>query len=141
MSDRAEIIRNLLGAWNDGDLQGIFELTTEDMEWHPLVVTALEGQDQAFRGRDGFREFFESWMATWETWNLHIEGFQEYGDNRILAFTRVHAKGRSSGVELDQEMGHLWELRDGLVHRGWSFLSREDAMASAERVAEPTESQ
>jgi ketosteroid isomerase-like protein len=134
-ADRAETIRDLLGDWNRGDIEAVLEHATEDLEWHPLVVTSLEGEGEPYRGHDGFREFLEGWTTAWDTWNLEAEELREYGD-QILALTRVHAKGRGSGVELDQAMAHLFGFRGDRVCRGESFLDRDEAAAAAERREE-----
>lgn len=130
-SDRIEIINHFLGAWNQGDVDAVLEHITEDGEWHPVVVIERE----VFRGHDGFRRFIEGWMATWESWNLEVEELREYGD-QLLAFTRVRAKGRGSGVELDQPMAHLFAFRGDLLRRGDSFFDRDEAVAIAESRAQ-----
>jgi ketosteroid isomerase-like protein len=61
---------------------------------------------------------------------------REYGD-QVLVLTRVHAKGRGSGVELDQSLAHLFEFRGELVCRAETFLDRDRAIEVAEsRAAE-----
>jgi ketosteroid isomerase-like protein len=131
-ADRAEIIRDLIGDWNRGDVEAVVARGTDDFEWHPLVISSVEGEGEPYRGRDGFREFFDTWMATWDTWTLEVEELREY-DNQVLTLTRVHAKGRGSGVELDRAMAHLWEFRGDRICRAQSFLERDDAVAAAER--------
>lgn len=125
-NDRAEIVRDYIGAWNRGDIEAVLGHMTEDAEWHPVVVIERE----VFRGHDGFRRFLEGWMATWESWNLEVEELHEYGDQK-LAFTRVRAKGRGSGIELDQPMAHLFTFRGDLLCRGDSFFDRDEAVATA----------
>jgi hypothetical protein len=50
----------------------------------------------------------------------------------VLALTRVDAKGIGSGVEFNQPIAQLFELRDGLVARGQTFLDQSEAIAAAE---------
>jgi ketosteroid isomerase-like protein len=134
-AEQANVIRVMLGAWNRGDIDAVVATATDSLEWHPLVVTAIEGDGHIFRGHAGFREFVEGWTNTWETWNLEVEEFREIGD-QLLALTHVTAKGRGSGIEFDQAMAHLFEFDGDLICRAQSFLQRDAAVSFAERRAE-----
>ena len=70
-----------------------------------------------------------------QTWNLEAEEIRDFGD-QVLVLTRVRAKGRGSGLELDQPLAHLFEFRAGLVCRAETFLDRDEAAAAAERRKE-----
>ena len=124
-----EIVRALIDEWNRGEIEALIERATEDFEWHPFLVQSVEGR--VFRGHDGFREFLGDWTSTWETWNLEAEEIRDFGD-QVLVLTRVRAKGRGSGLELDQPLAHLFEFRAGLVCRAETFLDRDEAAAAAE---------
>jgi ketosteroid isomerase-like protein len=82
------------------------------------------------------REFFGDWANTWEKWELEPQELREVGD-RVLALTRVSAKGRGSGVEFDQPIAQLFEFRGDKVCRGETFLDQAEAVAAAERGKEP----
>ena len=131
--DNAAVVRELIGKWNEGDVEALLERATEDFEWHPALVGSVEGE--AFRGHDGFRRFFEDWEKTWEKWDLEVQELRPVG-NQVVALTRVNAKGLGSGLELNQPIAQLFELRDGLVCRGETFLDQNEAIAAAEQRAE-----
>jgi hypothetical protein len=50
---------------------------------------------------------------------------------RFEVYARVIAKGRASGIELDRELGGLWEIREGLVIKEWIYLDRTEALEAA----------
>jgi ketosteroid isomerase-like protein len=124
-----EIVRALIDEWNRGDVEALIERATEDFAWHPVLVQSVEGG--VFRGHDGFREFLSDWTSTWESWNLEAEEIRDFGD-QVLVLTRVRAKGRGSGLELDQPLAHLFEFRGDLVCRAETFLDRDEAVVTAE---------
>jgi ketosteroid isomerase-like protein len=124
-----EIVRALIDEWNRGDVEALIERATEDFAWHPVLVQSVEGR--VFRGHDGFREFLSDWTSTWESWNLEAEEIRDFGD-QVLVLTRVRAKGRGSGLELDQPLAHLFEFRGDLVCRAETFLDRDEAVVTAE---------
>jgi ketosteroid isomerase-like protein len=102
---------------------------TEDFEWRPVLAGTVEAR--TYQGHDSFREFLGEWSSTWESWNLEAEEMREFGD-QVLVLTRVRAKGRGSGIELDEQLAHLFEFRAGLVCRAETFLDRDEAVHVAE---------
>jgi ketosteroid isomerase-like protein len=128
-ASNVDVVRDLLDEWNRGDVDDLLARTTEDFEWHPVLVASVEGG--AYRGHDGFREFLSEWTSTWNSWNLEAEEMREFGD-QVLVLTRVRAEGRGSGVELDQSLAHLFEFRGGLICRAETFLDRDKAIEVAE---------
>jgi ketosteroid isomerase-like protein len=128
-AQNVEIVRALIDEWNRGEIEAVIARATEDFEWHPVLVQSVEGR--VFRGHDGFREFLSDWTTTWESWNLEAEEIRDLGD-QVLVLTRVRAKGRGSGVELDQPLAHLFEFCEGLVCRAETFFDRDEAAAAAE---------
>jgi uncharacterized protein len=128
-AENVEIVRTLIEEWNRGDVDALIARATEDFEWHPALVESVEGE--AFRGHDGFREFLSGWKETWESWDLEAEELRDLGE-QVLALTRVRARGRGSGLEIDQPFAHLFEFRDRQVCRGQTFFDRDEAVAFAE---------
>jgi ketosteroid isomerase-like protein len=127
--ENVAVIRDVVDAWNRGDVDAMMERATEDFEWHPVLVAEVGAG--AFHGEEGFRKFFDEWKTTWENWDLDVQELRPVG-HQVIAFTQVHAKGQGSGVELDQPIAQLFELRDGKVCRGQTFLDQQEAAAVAE---------
>jgi ketosteroid isomerase-like protein len=136
VSANVEAVETIFEAWNRGDFEGVIAGTAEDFEWIPVTVSTIEGET-AFRGREGFRRFFEQWGNTWETWDVQLQECRELGD-RVVALGRVHARGRGSGVELDQPAAYVFDFRGGELARGESFFDQDEALAAA-GVAESRE--
>jgi uncharacterized protein len=127
--ENVEVVRKVVDEWNRRDVDALIARATEDFEWHPVLVESVEGGG-VFRGHDGFREFLREWNSTWETWKLEAEEIRDLGE-QVLVLTRVHAKGRGSGIVLDQSAAHLFEFRDGLLCRAQTFFDRDEALAVA----------
>ena len=101
---------------------------TDDLEWVPATIATVEGD--SFQGKDGARKFFEQWGETWETWDVDVAEVREQPDT-VVVLGHVHATGRGSGVELDQPVAYVFELRDGLLARGRSFFDHDQALTVA----------
>ena len=65
-----------------------------------------------------------------ETWEILIDECRERGDT-VLVLGGVHARGRGSGIELEQEIGWVYEFRDGKMIRLHTYYDREQAIAAS----------
>jgi ketosteroid isomerase-like protein len=120
--------KNLFAIWNSRDFEALIPFVTEDIEWVPATMSAVEGG--SFHGIDGLRKFFDEWERTWTTWEVEPGEIQDLGE-QVLVLGRVHAEGRGSGMELDQPVAYLFEFRDGLLARGATFFDHEQARHAA----------
>jgi ketosteroid isomerase-like protein len=111
VSDNVEIVRSILRAWNEGDVEHIVASMADDTELVPLRAQ-LEGT--SYRGREGARAFWDDLHAEWADLDLPIDEIDEIGD-LVLVLGRLVARGRASGIDIDVPIGQLWRLRDGEV--------------------------
>ena len=77
---------------------------------------------QTFRGRAGLKRWIAATQEIWGEWRLMAERFLVAGD-QVVVLVRVIAQGHLSGVRLDRETGHIWNIADG----------RRDALRSLPR--------
>ena len=127
MSANADIVRSILAAWDEGDVEAMSSVIAEAGVLVPLRAQ-LEGT--TYLGPEGMRQFWTDLNADWEDLRLPIEDLRERGDS-VVAIIRMTARGRASGVDIDVRIGSLWELRDGKVTRLESFSDPEEALRAA----------
>ena len=103
--------------------------------WHEGVILRqspdLPGTAGTFEGheglRDSLRELGESYAdIVWDPVEV-----RDLGEGRYAVRIAVSAKGHGSGIGLEDELGHLVELRDGKVFRLDVFMSFDDALEAA----------
>ena len=123
-----EVVRALLDAYADGDLEEMLSRIDPRIELHSAIIGGAEAN--VFHGHDGFRRWHAESTASFELLRLELTEYRDLGD-RILAFGTIHARGRESKVEIDSPTGWVFTLRDGKVARAEGFLSREGALAAA----------
>ena len=131
-SANVDLARQAHDAWTRGDLDAVEAVTAEDLEFVPAVAAGVEGG--SVRGRDEVRAFFEHLSETWETFQVDVDEIRGVGD-QVLMLGHVRAKGRGSGLELDQPMLTVIWFRDGKVARMQSFLDENAALEAAEQEA------
>jgi ketosteroid isomerase-like protein len=128
---RVELAGQALDAWNRRDIDWLRRNGTVDFEFVPAVAATVEGG--SVKGPEGLAQFFEEMDESWETFRIELE-FRLVGEV-VLGHGRVVAKGRGSGLELDQPLASVVSFRDEKVARLQSFLDPEEALAAAEATA------
>jgi ketosteroid isomerase-like protein len=131
MSETVELVRQAVDAWNRKDADWVIANSVPGIEFVPAVAGSLEGEERrTLRGVDGLRRFFADLDETWEQFEVEAQEFREVGD-ALIAFCRVHAKGRGSGLELDQPMAMVSWFRGDKFARARSFLDLDEALEAA----------
>lgn len=128
MGAPTEVVLAAYDSFNRGEIEPILDLLHPDVEWIP-PPSSLE--PRPLRGRDAVREylapnFFESQTAE------PLETIED--GNRLLVVARVRARGRGSGVELDQTAYHLLTIEDGRAVRFEVHVDRAEALSALREV-------
>jgi ketosteroid isomerase-like protein len=124
---REEMLRAAYDAYNRQDFSDVMHLVAEDVEVCP-PESSLE--PTPFRGRDALLRYLEPDLFDFQ----HSEPteFVEHGD-RILVTASVRARGRGSGLELTDEVFHVWTIDGDRAVRFEAFLERDQALAALYR--------
>lgn len=131
MSDATvELARRSLEAWNERDVEWFVDNTTPEFEFVPAVITTVEGQGSAVRGAEQIRQFFADLDEPWESFVVDEGEYREV-DGQVVHVGRLRAKGRGSGVELDQPIAMVLWFGDGKLAQARSFLDVDQALAAA----------
>jgi ketosteroid isomerase-like protein len=126
-AENVQIIRRLVQAFNDRDLDAMAQYMQPGAELYPLRAQ-LEGK--AYRGHDGLREMLADFDQDWDFVRMDADEFRDAGD-QVVVLGRLRARGRISRVDLDVPMGFVWRLRDGKVVYARSFSEPDDALRAA----------
>jgi ketosteroid isomerase-like protein len=102
--ENVEFARSVFSRWNSG------ERTFPDEEIHPDVVILSRILGTAVRGREGVRRYMQEIDEQFDEWTMAIEDWRDAGDC-VVALGHVRLHGRRSGVEFDQPVGILFEIR------------------------------
>ena len=129
--DRIELGRGAVDAWNRRDVDWVIANCVPEMEFVPAVAGSVEGEERrTVRGADGIRRFFADLEETWERFEVEVQEYREVED-ALVVVCRIHAKGRGSGLELDQPMAMVSWFRDDKFARAQSFLDLDEALQAA----------
>ena len=123
--ENVEFARSVFSRWNAG------ERNFPDEEIHPDVVLVSRILGRSVRGRAGVHRYLREIDEQFDQWTMEIEDWRDSGDF-VVALGHVRLQGRRSGVEFDQQVGILFEIRAGQLLRFETFI---DDPADALRAA------
>ena len=121
----AEVVRSVYAAFNGGRMP--LELLDAQVE---LDLSERIFNPATYSGHEGAMQFWHEIQEVWETWASEPTQLFEAGD-LVVAFIRSRGRGRSSGVEVEDESANVWTLRDGKVVAYRLYREREAALEAA----------
>ena len=116
-----------------GDRRGLAAVFEPDAE---MVVPQWPGLRERYTGPDGFMDFFEAWIESWDQVELEITEVIDMGDVSVV-FGWMHTRGGASGVATRQAYSAIFHYNASRSTRGQWFLSWEEGMAAAGLEGEP----
>jgi ketosteroid isomerase-like protein len=116
-----EALERGYAALNRGDLSVVRDLLDPDIEWHEPGPSLEAGNH---RGRDGFERFFRGWLESFEGFRVEPERVVERGD-QLVVVVRQTGTGRSSGVQVETRLAHVWTIADGKAVR-WEAVAEPE---------------
>jgi ketosteroid isomerase-like protein len=128
-SERLDVVRRGIEAYNRGDRDALAEFVSEDM-----VAVVPDGMANAgvYHGVEGFRQMMASWDEAWEEPTIDVEELVEEGD-ALIAQVLQYGRGRGSGIETRMQAFYVLHVRDGRLC-GWRWCqTREEAVRHARR--------
>jgi ketosteroid isomerase-like protein len=129
MSENVELVRSIYRDWERGDL-GSTRWAHPDIEY-----VEHGGQSHAglapgrFNGLAEMAGAAREFVSAWEGWSIAADELRELDERRVLVLNRYTARGKSSGLAVDQLGAHVFLLRDGKVARLTVYPDRHRALA------------
>ncbi|HEY2180099.1 MAG TPA: nuclear transport factor 2 family protein [Solirubrobacteraceae bacterium] len=127
-SENVQTVKRGIDAYNERDIDRLYELAIADFEWVPAIVARFEGE--SVRGRDGMEAYFREVEETWGVYRLIADEVRDLGD-QVLVIGRIELRGRASGLPTDTPWGCVFHFRDGKLARAQAYLDHGDAKRAA----------
>ena len=119
--------RDFIDAYNRRDFEAATRDFDRDVEW---VLPEHQRADSAI-GTPGIIRFWEGLDETFDELQLRPQEFVDAGD-RVATRLRHFARGKGSGLELDNELYHqVVTFRDGVIIRIEYVTTWEEALELA----------
>ena len=120
MGDGEAVIRDIWQRWNEGEHDYNPELIDPEIE----IRSALTGQ--VFEGEDGVTRWVAEIDDQFEAWKISIDEIEQIAPDRFVVRGSVRARGRQSGLDLDQQITWRVRLRDARLLRLENSLGWDD---------------
>jgi ketosteroid isomerase-like protein len=106
-------VRQIIDAFNRGDVEAMLAHMDRDFEWRPLEDSPAS---RDVRGHEHVRRYVEDWIGTFDDLRLEVLDLSAVGD-QVVVEVYGHGRGRASGVELYNRFCQVWTLRGGTAVR------------------------
>jgi ketosteroid isomerase-like protein len=126
MPELLELVRRLLQAFNDGDVETACEITDPAVRF---TVIAEQVTGELPDGHDGLRQWFGAAMRTWE--HLRAEETAATIERRgdwVMVEGRTKGRARGTGRELEWAWAAIGRERGGRLVEFGVYLDREQAL-------------
>jgi hypothetical protein len=125
--ENVEIVERAVAAVNERDIDAYLACVTEDIE----ISTPIADFGGVYEGPDGIRRFFADLADTSPDFRISIVRLELIGAKRVLAYTSVTARGRSSDIDIGMAGANIYDFANGRIKRVRIFLDRDQALEAA----------
>lgn len=126
--ENVEIMRLGIEALNARSIEAIEKLVAPEGEWRPILTAGGDLERPVYRGAAGMAQYMTDLDELFEETQVHVEALDPIGPNHVLFGGRVTARGRKSGVPIDERLWAVWEVRDGKIIRGTAHRTKAEAL-------------
>ena len=127
MSENLDLVRSIYADWERGDF------SAADWADPNIELVYVDGPDPgSWRGLAGMAEGFLNTLTAWKDVTATADEYRELDDRRVLALDRRSARGKTSGLELEElrtKGATLWHVHDGKVVKLVLYWDRDRALA------------
>lgn len=113
-------------ALNRGDLDAAVAGLAPDCELVlPPILPEAAG---SYQGREGLRQFWETWRDSFEGFRMEVEEVIDAGD-RVLVMAAACGTGADSGADVrTPSFAIIWTIEDGQAVRMHAFPTRAEGV-------------
>jgi ketosteroid isomerase-like protein len=120
-----EAVRQGFEAINSGNVADILALVHPDFE--AVIPPELSAEPDTYRGHEGLRHYFQSFEEVMDEIRFQPERFWDLGETVVVAI-RVTAKGKETGIPVEQRVTQVWTMRDGKAMRVQAYPTPSEAL-------------
>jgi uncharacterized protein len=125
--ENVEIVRRLIEAWNSNEQDEAIAIVDPEVV---LDATRRRVNPKTYTGMQGMRRMLADRDEVWGEFRMEPDEVLDAGD-RVVAIGRWVAKGKGSGIEVQQPVAHVFTLQDGRVVRVEISATRDEALEAA----------
>jgi ketosteroid isomerase-like protein len=112
--------------------EGTLEEYHERFWVHDGVIEFVDGFpiSGSYEGLEGYKRWFADSYAPYEDVQRRLDSISKEGD-RVVALLTVTGRPKDEEVELEVQLGNIYELEDGRIKRLAIYVGHDRAVAAA----------
>ena len=114
--DNIRVVQEAYAAFQRGDIQGVLDRLTDDAEWVTPGPPDVLPHAGSRRGHNEVEAFFTALGESEEVEMFEPREFIAQGD-RVVALVNYRTRVKSTGRTAEDELVHIFTLRDGRIAR------------------------
>jgi ketosteroid isomerase-like protein len=123
-----DLMREGFAAFEEKGVEGLIPFLHADFEM--TTPPGLAAEPDTYRGHDGIRRYFQSFYEVMDDIRFEVLEYEDLGEGRVLMPSILRARGQTTGIEVEQQVTQVWEVRGGLAARCHVFASSAEARAA-----------
>jgi hypothetical protein len=128
VDDGERLIRDIWRRWNEG------ERSPDAIDVDPGIEVHSALAKNVYSGQKGLLSWIDEIDEQFESWELGIDSVRLLSPDAYLVHGSIRARGRTSGVDLDQPASWLIDLREGRLLRIRNFIGQAARDAAESNV-------
>src|SRR5881227_2452458 len=131
--ENVEIVQRMLDHFS-ATLELLEELFAPGWVLDLTHATRVPDHLPRYEGNAGWRSFFSLWIEQFDEMSYEWQAYREVGD-RVVVIGRQHAVAKVSRAPVEQALGLVFTLQDGLITRIEIFNGAADEALKAVGLA------
>jgi ketosteroid isomerase-like protein len=119
-----EVVRAFVEAYNEGDVDRLEALCTDDPEIAGIRA-ALE--ETKYAGSGAVRRYWADATEVWSERRIDVEEIDARSDDTVVVRALWHGRGRASGIDVERRLSFRFRLQTGRVASFQTLINPEDA--------------
>lgn len=123
-----EVVRQGFEAMREGDPDALMPFIHPEFE--ATTPPQLAAEPDTYRGPEGVRRYFDSFYEAMDRVSFDAEEFIAVGE-LVVVDAVLRTRGRTTGIETEQRVAMVWELKDGKAYRTSVYATVDEALEAA----------
>ena len=125
IAENTEIVRRGFEALSKGGVEALLPFIHPEFE--VTTPSQFAAEPDTYRGHEGIRRYFDSFYDAMDEVRFEPGEFRD-AQGRVIVPTKLIARGRTTGIETQQDVVLVWSLRDDLAIRVEVYATLEEAL-------------
>jgi ketosteroid isomerase-like protein len=122
------VVRALFERANSGNIDALIELLAPDARF--VVPPDASAEPDTYEGHEGARRYFRGFDGVLDEVRFELVELDQVSSDTVLAVTRLHGRGMTTGIPVEQQTHVLISVRGGLVAGIRPYAGRSAALAA-----------